>query len=77
MRPKKSEGVGGIFGGLIFNSATPQELPDCTHSKAKGMKTMQIWYEKRNALSEREPTALIQHGPKGGRVFVSGGEGVQ
>ena len=42
MRPKlgeKSEGAGGTFGGLApCNTATSQELRDCTHPKAHNFK---------------------------------------
>ena len=34
-----SEGGGGTFGRLtLFNTATPQELLDCTHSKGHNFK---------------------------------------
>ena len=33
-----TEGVGGTFGRLLFNTAPSQELLDCNHSKAHSFK---------------------------------------
>ena len=65
-----SESVGTTLGRqTLLNTATPQGLLDCNHSKAhnfkeewEGERCKMVWsvYEKRtveNALSEREPTA--------------------